>query len=270
MKESTDDIRAIMLRAKNGSWLKEDEVWLAKKEIEAPYASLVHILRALLQDGPDSRFKAAIYSPQRGRLRELVRPGESVVDFSKPQPERIMTSFSPPINIVVTPALQPMKPATPRHMAPLVVPVLRTRQDAVRLPSEWRFQVGAPQPQAFVSDLDDYVKEVMTVFGPKYASIRQEIRVSRPHEQALIQRFLSHPPKAQRPHSQGILPATNDQPEHSLDIDDTLVTETLALLHLKQGHPEEAARIYQQLCLRYPEKKAYFTAQIEKIKQNLT
>lgn len=273
MKEAIDDIQAMMLRAKSGTWTQEDESWLAAKEIAAPYASLVHILRALLQDSPDNRFRAAIYSPQRGRLRDLVTPDAGFREAFQPQPQRTMVLSPQPLPVVVPLSQLSMKPVTARHMAPLVVPVIRAYEN-VRSVAEWRFQIGAPRPQAFHSSLNDYVREVMAVFGPKFASIHQEIRVSRPNDQALIQRFLSQPPRAQRPHpfehSQQSSPAAQARPEHSLATDETIVTETLALLHMKQGHPEEAARIYQQLCLRYPEKKAYFTAQIEKIKQNLT
>ena len=44
-------------------------------------------------------------------------------------------------------------------------------------------------------------------------------------------------------------------------------TETLAQIYADQGYPEQARQIYSRLSLRFPEKSAYFAAQIEKIKQ---
>lgn len=44
-------------------------------------------------------------------------------------------------------------------------------------------------------------------------------------------------------------------------------TETLAQIYADQGYPDQAKQIYSRLSLRFPEKSAYFAAQIEKIKQ---
>lgn len=47
-----------------------------------------------------------------------------------------------------------------------------------------------------------------------------------------------------------------------------VVTETMAEVWLKQGNAQKALEIYQQLCLINPSKKAYFAAQIEKLKHS--
>ncbi len=44
-------------------------------------------------------------------------------------------------------------------------------------------------------------------------------------------------------------------------------TETLAQIYADQGYPEQAAQIYSQLSLRFPEKSVYFAALIEKLKK---
>jgi tetratricopeptide (TPR) repeat protein len=46
-------------------------------------------------------------------------------------------------------------------------------------------------------------------------------------------------------------------------------SESLAAIFLKQGKTKKAVKIYEQLILKYPEKKSYFAEQIEKL-QNIT
>ena len=45
-------------------------------------------------------------------------------------------------------------------------------------------------------------------------------------------------------------------------------TETLAAIYSEQGYYEQAAKIYSQRILSYPEKSAYFASLIEKLKNN--
>lgn len=48
-----------------------------------------------------------------------------------------------------------------------------------------------------------------------------------------------------------------------------LVSETLAIIHAKQGKLDKAIEIYEQLILQEPKKSAYFASQIEKLKNNI-
>ncbi|MDX1907350.1 MAG: hypothetical protein SF053_09985, partial [Bacteroidia bacterium] len=82
----------------------------------------------------------------------------------------------------------------------------------------------------------------------------------------LIERFLAAPPRFQPRRIQPAAPAEPlPQVEASLSADDGWVTETLALLHLRQHNREEALRIYRKLRLLFPEKSTYFDARIQKI-----
>ena len=48
-----------------------------------------------------------------------------------------------------------------------------------------------------------------------------------------------------------------------------IASESLATIFLNQGKVKKAVKIYEQLILKYPEKKSYFAEQIEKL-QNLS
>lgn len=51
--------------------------------------------------------------------------------------------------------------------------------------------------------------------------------------------------------------------------DEDFVTETLADIYAKQGNINKAIKAYQKLLLKYPEKKTYFAARIEKLEKDL-
>jgi len=52
----------------------------------------------------------------------------------------------------------------------------------------------------------------------------------------------------------------------SLAMDESLISETLAKVYVIQGKKEKAIEIYQRLIEKMPEKSAYFSAQIKKLK----
>lgn len=53
----------------------------------------------------------------------------------------------------------------------------------------------------------------------------------------------------------------------SVEEQDDIVSPTLAQIYQLQGNPQKAIETYQKLILLYPEKSAFFAAQIEKIKK---
>lgn len=85
-------------------------------------------------------------------------------------------------------------------------------------------------------------------------------------QNSLIDQFLSANPRiVPKP---DLPPVNEDISIKSLEDDGDLVTETLAKIYAAQGLIEKAADIYRKLCLKFPEKKAYFVAQLEKLKES--
>lgn len=48
---------------------------------------------------------------------------------------------------------------------------------------------------------------------------------------------------------------------------DTIISETLAKILIRQGKKEKAIEVYRKLIWKFPQKKAYFAAQIEELKK---
>ncbi len=82
----------------------------------------------------------------------------------------------------------------------------------------------------------------------------------------LIENFLISKPTITRPKKEFFKPEKAQRKGEKLSSD--FVTETLARIYLKQDNPEKAIWAYQQLQLKFPEKSAYFAAQIKEIEQN--
>lgn len=333
-------------KARSGNWSAVEEGILSEQEKLAPYASLVHILRAIKDSDAELRFRAAIFSPERGRLRELAAPiyleqpspiaQQEEAKSPAPHQEQILEKNSEPAEEILSPVQageqltqQPVSTDSPlieerealpqnsilphhepQHMTPtptiisahqpvstpvpgpkppledtstsMQAPVIRARNIALlgisvftpenRTGRGHTSQLSIPvtnRDAAFHQGIQDFVQEQMSRHSRSRERLRAQLIPFRSNDQELISRFLADPAKAMKPS----FPMSHHQPTEqpwkaSISTDDNLVTETLARLHVRQNHPEEAIRIYEQLSLRYPEKKAYFAAQIKHIKED--
>lgn len=80
----------------------------------------------------------------------------------------------------------------------------------------------------------------------------------------IISRFITESPSISRPKAEFFNPA--NMAKLSVEEHEDLVTETLARINLKQGNYKKAIRMYEKLCLKFPEKMPYFVDLIQKIK----
>lgn len=87
--------------------------------------------------------------------------------------------------------------------------------------------------------------------------------------QSLIDKFIESNPK--------ISPIGNEPETHKnvpiipeTDISESIFTESLAKIYIRQKQYDKAKRIFEKLNLKFPEKSSYFADQIEKIDKLIT
>lgn len=82
---------------------------------------------------------------------------------------------------------------------------------------------------------------------------------------ALIEKFIKSEPRIVPKKAEFFSPA--NAAKQSVVLNDDVVSEPLALIFEKQGYFDKAIKAYEKLSLKIPEKRTYFAARIEKIRE---
>jgi hypothetical protein len=98
--------------------------------------------------------------------------------------------------------------------------------------------------------------------------ITPTIKAEPVEEEKIIETFISNNPVTVRPNVKIAFYDPVDKAKKSEIEPEDLVTETLAKIYLKQQLYHKAIKIYEKLKLTMPEKKDYFAALIQKIKED--
>jgi len=154
------------------------------------------------------------------------------------------------------------------------------RKLSLFIPSGYRLKTEniAEKPEK-VSAKDDKKTDLLELIKKRLAEIKEEKSKERLSPQKtddkitdsynlkkeLINKFIIEQPTIARGKADFFKPI--DWARQSTQDSDDLVTETLAKVYLKQGHPEKAIKIYEKLCLVFPDKSSYFANQINEIQK---
>jgi len=158
------------------------------------------------------------------------------------------------------PALEPAPEPTPEAPMP---PIDRSDEPMQFIEDEAEQDPFAPREGESVADA--ILRKVDAMKAKRKAEAEAEAKSQRSKNE-LIDSFIQIADQIQP-----IRPGQAPEPElaPSIEEKDNLVTERYAALLAQQGHHEKAIRAYEQLGLKFPEKNAYFAAQIDAIRQQM-
>lgn len=117
--------------------------------------------------------------------------------------------------------------------------------DIVQIPDQ------AQKPDILTFDLDDIPED-------NYEYIQKQ-------KESLIDKFINGEHGVIR--ADKAVSLSGDVSRESIIEHDSLITDTLAKIYIKQGLYTKAIYAYEKLILKYPTKSAYFASQIEEIKK---
>ena len=99
-------------------------------------------------------------------------------------------------------------------------------------------------------------------------STKKKIKPSDPKQKEqleIIEKFIKSKPSIGKKDSNDASGDTTDLSENSSVFSDNIVSETLVEILIKQGKKEKAVEVLKKLIWKFPQKKAYFAAQIEEL-----
>ncbi len=114
---------------------------------------------------------------------------------------------------------------------------------------------------------EDSTEELLEVVDEEVPDVPEEVSEDPPegnNDNDLIASFINGEPGPIRADQETTL--KGDVSLASIREHDGFITDTLAQIYVKQGLFAKAIYAYEKLSLKYPEKSAYFAAQIEKIR----
>ena len=214
--------------------LMEEEV-LELKPIETVRQELEALSPLPRQERQSETEKMQAITPpvEEVRLKE-----EKVIFEARTEPDMPeATELVEPVQIKEAPEL----PVPPVVQAPVPKPA----------PEPFASWVGRFQPPA----LEPIERKPLTRVPPEKASEQLEEPEPQPERPAAKPAAL--------PAEKGI---AQQLAERSVSENKDVISETLARLLARQGHKEKAIAMYERLSLAFPEKSAYFAAEIENLK----
>jgi len=239
---------------------------LIKLSKEFPYSQVIHNLSARASQDCDLPGKAqllqtsAIYSTDRSALKAVMTSPKR----KRVEAEVVKAEIQSPI-ITLEESGNQLREQVLQDIASL--------QESKRL---YEMTIAGLEKEK-ISPLADK-KEVPLVSKPKEAdalieeikSTKKKIKpegVKQKEQIEIIDQFIKTQPTIPRPKPTATAAPDGDLSEPSAQFGENIVSETLVEILLKQGKKEKAIEALKKLIWKFPQKKAYFAAQIEELRK---
>jgi tetratricopeptide (TPR) repeat protein len=247
----------------------QDIAGLEEVAASFPFCQIAHLLIAKgLKDygsmhAEQKLKKAAAYSLNRKKLKEIVQsvgagftPAPTLTPVPIPEEKIKYDEIEENLKLIERFRLDTVGAGTGVNPAPTPHYIYSSRLEDVFL-QELEIDSAHHQSDAgLLLDYLDYIHE------NKLGKMRDKKK-----QKEIIEKFINADPviPTLKPHT---LPENQeDLASGSSRINKNPVSETFAKILLLQGKKDKAIEIYEQLILKFPEKKAYFAAEIDKLKK---
>ncbi len=244
-----------------------------------PYSQLIHHLAArasqdyFLPNHDHFLHQSAVYSTDRSVLRQIMtvpRQPRAIIPSDSPEPSKqvavsISTTVEKPEVINLTSHLSgdAFYIEVEDDLKNLAQSKLRFEQVVAQLESEIHQQLPSHSP---VVAIDPPIKNEALIEEIKNSKTKVKVEGPKQKEQIeIIDEFIKTQPSISPANS--TTPKTEDLSEKYDMYGDNIVSETLVEILLKQGKKEKAVEMLKKLIWKFPQKKAYFAAQIEALKK---
>lgn len=281
----------LLLLTNRDSLTADESARLASLQDEFPYSQAIHNLVARgsqlnnLATKKTSLNVAAVYATDRAVLKAIVSAPAAVRQepVTKPKAE-IKVEVKAPVKGEIKEE-QPLtsKDNTEFHPSDLSGDELLNEllHDLDRLKVlKHNFEVAADafdnqlhHPLATTKDEAPIKVSKKSVDAPRgiideIKSTKKKIKPSDPKQKEqfdIIDRFIKSKPSISKNKSATTPVDTTDLSENNSVFSDNIVSETLVEILIKQGKKEKAVEVLKKLIWKFPQKKAYFAAQIEEL-----
>jgi hypothetical protein len=254
---------------------------LASLSNDFPYCQVIHNLaaRAAQDNALSTKEKlltiSAIYSTDRGALKSIMTaPARTRVDIKVSAPvaspipsvaEQVLTSSIDQRNndqfldqlMADFAEMHKSKEAFEQF-----IETMEGQKVEPLTPAPVEKKKAEPKPMALHgNDLIEEIKSTKKKIKPETTKQIEQIEI--------IDQFIKTQPSIAR--TKGVTnatpPETNDLSESSGQFGENIVSETLVEILLKQGKKDKAIEALKKLIWKFPQKKAYFAAQIEDLRK---